>query len=64
MAQAARYAIAVMLAALLAVAGAIGIKMAFIPGFEAWALWPFIALILFAPLCGILVWRTRMSRRR
>ena len=52
-----RYAVAVMLAVVLAVAGAFGIKLAFIPGFEAWALWPWIALALFVPVGAVLVWR-------
>ena len=57
-----RYAVAVMLAVALAVAGAFGIKLAFTPGFEAWALWPWIALALFVPLGAVLVWRAARQR--
>ena len=57
-----RMLLAALLAFVLAVAGAFGIKLAFIPGFEAWALWPPIALALFVPLCAVLVWRA--GRRR
>jgi hypothetical protein len=50
------YSILVIVALVLAAAVACVIKLLFIPGFEAWAYWPPLTIVLFIP-CLFLVLR-------
>ena len=56
------YSFLVIVALVLAAAVAFVFKLLFIPGFEAWAYWPLLTIVLFFPVCSFLVWRVGKGR--
>ena len=58
------YSVVVVVAFVLAATGAYVIKLLFIPGFEAWALWLPLTILLFIPLSIFFILRARNARKR